>query len=82
MREINVPALGLVVLVGVSGSGKSTFAARHFLPTQVIYHLFGTSIFTLRMAAVLWGIPAVPLMYTLGRRLGGLARAGKSSGRR
>ncbi|GAB3194915.1 polynucleotide kinase-phosphatase [Nocardioides hungaricus] len=36
MREINVPALGLVVLVGVSGSGKSTFAARHFLPTQVI----------------------------------------------
>ena len=36
MREINVPALGLVLLVGVSGSGKSTFAARHFLPTQVI----------------------------------------------
>jgi protein phosphatase len=31
-----VPAMGLVVLVGVSGSGKSTFAARHFLPTQVI----------------------------------------------
>jgi polynucleotide kinase-phosphatase len=25
-----------VLLVGVSGSGKSTFAARHFLPTQVI----------------------------------------------
>jgi polynucleotide kinase-phosphatase len=36
VREISVPALGLVLLVGVSGSGKSTFAARHFLPTQVI----------------------------------------------
>ena len=28
--------MGLVVLVGVSGSGKSTFAARHFTPWQVI----------------------------------------------
>ncbi len=35
-REIRVPEHGLVLLVGVSGSGKSTFAARHFLPTQVI----------------------------------------------
>ena len=46
--------------------------AVQFLPTQVIYHLFGTSIFTLRMAAVLWSVAAVPLMYTLGRRLGGV----------
>ncbi|MEW9530273.1 polynucleotide kinase-phosphatase [Microbispora sp. NPDC049125] len=36
MREVNVPAMSLVVLVGISGSGKSTFAARHFAPTQVI----------------------------------------------
>jgi protein phosphatase len=35
-RELNVPALSLVCLVGVSGSGKSTFAARNFLPTEVI----------------------------------------------
>ena len=35
-RDITVPALGLVLLVGVSGSGKSTFAARHFTPTQVL----------------------------------------------
>ncbi|WP_159943909.1 MULTISPECIES: polynucleotide kinase-phosphatase [unclassified Nocardiopsis] len=35
-RVLTVPAMGLVVLVGVSGSGKSTFAARHFKPTQVI----------------------------------------------
>ncbi|MGH8793882.1 MAG: polynucleotide kinase-phosphatase, partial [Stackebrandtia sp.] len=36
MSEISVPAMSLVVLVGVSGSGKSTFAAEHFAPTQVI----------------------------------------------
>ncbi|MFI6507606.1 polynucleotide kinase-phosphatase [Streptosporangium sp. NPDC050855] len=36
MTEIVVPEMSLVVLVGVSGSGKSTFARRHFGPTQVI----------------------------------------------
>ncbi|GII83511.1 hypothetical protein Ssi03_15010 [Sphaerisporangium siamense] len=36
VTEIGVPALSLVVLVGVSGSGKSTFARKHFLPTQVV----------------------------------------------
>jgi protein phosphatase len=35
-RELNIPELSLVVLVGVSGSGKSTFAAAHFKPTEVI----------------------------------------------
>nr|WP_017542270.1 polynucleotide kinase-phosphatase [Nocardiopsis prasina] len=35
-RVLGVPRMGLVLLVGVSGSGKSTFAARHFQPTQVI----------------------------------------------
>lgn len=33
---IDVPALCLVVLVGVSGSGKSTFARKHFKGTEVI----------------------------------------------
>ncbi|WP_341267909.1 polynucleotide kinase-phosphatase [Gordonia malaquae] len=33
---IGVPIAGLVLLVGTSGSGKSTFAARHFLPTEVV----------------------------------------------
>ncbi|WP_248961258.1 polynucleotide kinase-phosphatase [Sphaerisporangium perillae] len=36
MTEIGLPVLSLVLLVGVSGSGKSTFAREHFLPTQVI----------------------------------------------
>ncbi|MEE2036437.1 polynucleotide kinase-phosphatase [Nocardiopsis sp. CT-R113] len=35
-RVLGVPRMGLVVLIGVSGSGKSTFAARHFARTQVI----------------------------------------------
>jgi protein phosphatase len=34
--NLDVPELSLVVLVGVSGSGKSTFAAAHFKPTEVI----------------------------------------------
>jgi polynucleotide kinase-phosphatase len=34
--QITVPAMGLVVLVGVSGSGKSTLARDHFKPTEVI----------------------------------------------
>jgi protein phosphatase len=35
-RELGIPELSLVLLVGVSGSGKSTFASRHFKPTEVI----------------------------------------------
>jgi polynucleotide kinase-phosphatase len=34
--EIRVPEFSVVALVGVSGSGKSTFARRHFLPTEVL----------------------------------------------
>ncbi len=36
MREVRLPELGLVLLVGASGSGKSTFAAKHFGPFQVV----------------------------------------------
>ncbi len=36
MADLSIPDMSLVVLVGVSGSGKSTFAARHFRPTQVL----------------------------------------------
>ncbi len=34
--KLTIPELSVVALVGVSGSGKSTFASRHFLPTEVI----------------------------------------------
>ena len=34
--NIKIPKLSLVVLIGASGSGKSTFARKHFLPTEVI----------------------------------------------
>jgi protein phosphatase len=33
---LEIPTLSLVVLIGVSGSGKSTFARTHFLPTEVV----------------------------------------------
>ncbi|MGB3266549.1 MAG: polynucleotide kinase-phosphatase [Microcoleus sp.] len=34
--KITLPELSLVVLIGASGSGKSTFASQHFLPTEII----------------------------------------------
>ena len=36
LRTLPVTDLSLVVLIGASGSGKSTFARRHFKPTEVI----------------------------------------------
>jgi protein phosphatase len=34
--NIQVPELSLVLLIGPSGSGKSSFGRKHFLPTEVI----------------------------------------------
>ena len=35
-RNIEIPDFALVVLIGATGSGKSTFAAKHFLPTEIV----------------------------------------------
>src|SRR5512135_181381 len=34
--KITIPELSLVVLIGPSGSGKSSFARKHFKPTEVL----------------------------------------------
>jgi predicted kinase len=35
-RVLEIPERAVVVLAGAAGSGKSTFAARHFRPTEVV----------------------------------------------
>src|SRR5262245_43113718 len=34
--NVAIPELSLVVLIGASGSGKSTFARKHFKPTEIL----------------------------------------------
>ena len=36
MADITVPEPALVVMIGAAGSGKSTFAARHFAASEVV----------------------------------------------
>lgn len=35
-KELKIPELSLVVLIGISGSGKSTFARKHFKETEIV----------------------------------------------
>ena len=35
-KQVHIPELSLVVLMGASGSGKSTFARTHFKPTEIV----------------------------------------------
>lgn len=34
--QLDIPELALVLLIGASSSGKSTFARQHFLPTEIV----------------------------------------------
>ncbi len=34
--KLTIPELALVVMIGPSGSGKSSFARKHFKPTEVL----------------------------------------------
>ncbi len=36
MSDLNIPEVSLVVLIGASSSGKSTFARSHFRPTEIV----------------------------------------------
>ncbi|SIN59731.1 polynucleotide 3'-phosphatase /polynucleotide 5'-hydroxyl-kinase /polynucleotide 2',3'-cyclic phosphate phosphodiesterase [Parasphingorhabdus marina DSM 22363] len=35
-KDISIPEFSLVLLIGASGTGKSSFAAKHFKPTEVV----------------------------------------------
>ncbi|MBX3026383.1 glycosyltransferase family 39 protein [bacterium] len=67
-------------LAGVAQYYRYTFlttnpGAVHLLPQWAIFHLFGSSVFTLRMAPVLWGVVATLLMYWFVRRIAGVGPA-------
>jgi hypothetical protein len=47
----------------------------HLLIQPVLFKLFGTSIYSLRLSAALWGVAAVPLFYWLVRRAAGAGAA-------
>jgi 4-amino-4-deoxy-L-arabinose transferase-like glycosyltransferase len=67
-------------LAGVAGYYRGTFlttnpGAAHLLPQWALFNVFGTSIFTLRMAPVLWGVAATLLLYWFVRRIAGVGPA-------
>ncbi len=46
-RTLKIPELSLVVLVRASGSGKSSFARKHFKDTEVISSDYGRGLVSL-----------------------------------
>jgi hypothetical protein len=55
----------------LSGFTQTNGGAIQIFPQFLVFHLFGTSIYALRLSAVLWTIATVPLMYFLVRRIAG-----------
>jgi len=53
------------------GITSNSTGLMHLLPQWFFYQLFGTSVYALRLAAVLFGVMVIPLFYWLGLRLGG-----------
>ncbi len=53
------------------GFVQNNGGAIQIFPQYLVFHLFGTSIYALRLSAVLWTIATVPLMYFLVRRIAG-----------
>jgi hypothetical protein len=47
----------------------------HLLPRKVLFDLFGTTVYTLRLSAVIFGFAATPLLYWLVRRVAGVGGA-------
>jgi hypothetical protein len=47
----------------------------HIVTQFVFFNLFGTSTYTVRLAAVFWGVAAIPLLYWLVRRIAGAGPA-------
>jgi len=55
---------------------RTTTAGLFYLfPQTAFFALFGSSIYSVRLAASLWGVASVPLMYLLVRRIAGIAPA-------
>lgn len=61
---------GLRWYVPVGITSNST-GQMHLMPQWLFYHLFGTSVYALRLAGVAFGMLAIPLFYWLALRLGG-----------
>ncbi len=67
-------------LHGIAGFMNHSFlstnaGAAQLFPQWAVFNIFGTSIFTLRMTSVLWGIAGTLLMYWLVRRIAGVGPA-------
>lgn len=58
-----------------SGVLSNSTGLMHLLPQMLFYNLYGTTVYSLRLAAVLYGVLALPLFYWLVQRVGGTVAA-------